>query len=88
MGESLTKIIMAAVGGAGGPVAAALSGGAAILDAYNGTYQNLQEGKSNLRLRAAENNWTKEQKHQANVAYKEVCPPLHRSDSPDVFPGY
>ena len=53
---------------------------------YGLVYEDLQEGKQHMRDMGHKNHWSKSVKIEANRIYKETCPMLHRSTSPDVFP--
>ncbi|MDR3156086.1 MAG: hypothetical protein LBT90_03235 [Holosporaceae bacterium] len=48
-------------------------------------YEILQNGKNHLREIGA--GWSVGKKRQANQQYKNTASWLHRSGSPDVFPG-
>lgn len=52
------------------------------------SYAKMQDGKRNMQLRTEKNGWNADQKAQANEAYKDCVPALHRPGSPDVFPGF
>jgi hypothetical protein len=85
MGDHLVKITSIIAGAVGGPVGLLAEVGGLFYDGYQGVYADLQNGKNHMRAVGA--NWPDHKKHIANQKYKEVCPPLHRPGSPDVFPG-